>query len=305
MANPYRPILEYIPLFLEYCDLERGLSIHTQINYQRYLKKFEKWLIQEEKKALKPHALTIQDVHEFRKFLSKINDENGVRLSPISQNYYLIALRALLSYFLEKGISSLPPNKIKLWKTSKKSSKFLTREQVDKLLNAPDVAHISGLRDRAVLELIFATGLRISEVVALNRNSFYHVIDKENGQVEIVSRGKRIRKIHIPKGALDWIKEYLAARTDHQEALFINYRGRVQTENRLTPRSIERIIKAYAIKAGVPEFTTPNALRHSYTQDLIKTSAGIPHIKQALGHENILTTQTYIHRQFHSGKNLK
>ena len=296
MANLHKSILEYIPFFLEYCDSERGLSIHTQINYQRYLKRFEKWLNQREKRTIKPNELTVQDVQKYREFLSQTNDENGTLLSPVSQNYYLIALRALLTYFLEKGISSLSPNKIKLQKISKKSSRFLTREQVEKLLNAPDVTNISGLRDRAILELIFATGLRISELVALNRTSFYPLMNQENAELEVITRGKRIRKIQVPKRALHWAKEYLTARRDKQEALFVNYRGRIQAKNRLTPRSIERIIKAYAIKAGVPEFTTPNALRHSYTQDLIRTGVDIPHIKEALGHKSIVSTQTYIHR---------
>jgi len=296
--------LQYIPLFLDYCESQLGLSQHTQVNYQRYLRKFQEWLTRTKQTELMPSELTIQHIREYKNFLANTGDKKGRLLSPISQNYYLIAVRVLLRYFAENNINSLSPTKIKLEKVPKKQSEYLLREQVDKLLDMPNINTVSGLRDKAILELLFATGLRISELVALNHNTF-HTLQEENAMFEVVNNGNMNRKVQLPKRAFDWIKKYLARRTDQQDALFINYRGRLQPEKRLTARSIERIVKSYALKAGIPLSATPNALRHSYTQELIKQSADIPHIQKALGHKSITITQSYIHRQFHGGKNLQ
>jgi site-specific recombinase XerD len=250
-------------------------------------------------------------------FLSREQNEKGATLSKLTQNYYLIALRALLSYFLTKDIVSVAPDKVTLPKdaTKEKSVKFLTLEQVEKLLDAPKGTDPTSLRDKAILEILFSTGLRIAELVNLNREQFDSIENKEDFELGVIGKGSRPRTVYFSERALAWLKKYLRTRGDKQKALFINYRSRDQEENRLTTRSIERIIKKYAILAGVPIFTTPHTLRHSYATDLLSQGVDLRSIQEFLGHKNIVTTQIYthvtnkrlrdIHRQFHSGKNLK
>jgi len=317
MKKSDKPIIDHIIDFLDYCDIERGLSNNTQINYQRYLKKFEVWIHAKNKQDLKPHDLTADDIWSYRVFLSRGQDNNGNPLSKLTQNYYLIALRAFLSYFLAKDIVSLPPGKITLPKdaSKEKSIKFLSLDQIEKLLNAPESTDPVGLRDKAILEILFSTGLRVAELASLNVEQFESVWDKEDFELGIIGKGDRTRTVYFSERALNWLKKYLKTRGDNEKALFINYRSRSQEENRLTSRSIERIIKKYAIKAGVPVFTTPHTLRHSYATDLLSQGVDLRTIQEFLGHKNIVTTQIYthvtnkrlrdVHRKFHSGKNLK
>jgi len=316
MPKSQKPIVEHIKDFLDYCEVERGLSNKTQENYSHYLKKFKVWLSSKSLLNLLPQELSAQDVWDYRLFLSR-HQNKGKSLSKLTQNYYLIALRALLSYFVAKDIVSLPPDKVTLPKDAKneKTIKFLTLEQVEKLLNAPDASSPAGLRDKTILETLFSTGLRIAELVSLNREQFDSIADKQDFELGIIGKGSRPRTVYFSERALEWLKKYLKTRGDKQKALFINYRGRAQEESRLTARSIERIIKKYALKAGIPFFTTPHTLRHSYATDLLSQGVDLRSIQEFLGHKNIMTTQIYthvtnkrlrdIHRQYHSGKNLK
>lgn len=314
-----RTIIESIQDFLDYCEVERGLSNNTQKNYSRYLAKFVEWLKLEHKEDLLPRDFSAQDVWDYRIFLSRSGSAAataGRPLSKLTQNYYLIALRALLGYFLAKDIVSLPPDKVTLPKDTdkEKTIKFLNLEQIQKLLNAPNPANPTGLRDKAILESLFSTGLRIAELVALNKEQFDSIWDKSDFELGIIGKGSRPRTVYFSERALEWLKKYLKSRGDNQKALFINYRSRSQEENRLTARSMERIIKRYAIKAGVPLFTTPHTLRHSYATDLLEQGVDLRTIQEFLGHKNIVTTQIYthvtnkrlrdIHRQYHSGKRL-
>ena len=318
MAIPQKTIIRYIPDFLDYCEVEKGLSDNTQRNYKIYLNKFIFWLGKKNKKNLKPNQLTPQDIWDYRLFLSRsINPKTGNSLKKISQNYYLIALRALLSYFTERDIVSVPTDKVKLPKDARKEKtvKFLNLDQIEKLLLSPHTKTTVGLRDRAILEAFFSTGLRIAELVALNREQFVNIKDKKDLEIGIVGKGDNPRTIYFSERALSWIKKYLETRKDKEKALFIHYRARKDTENRLTPRSIERIVKKYAILAGVPVFTTPHTIRHSYATDLLSQGVDLRAIQEFLGHKNIVTTQIYTHvtskrlrdthRKFHSGKNLK
>lgn len=311
------PIIKHIPDFLDWCEVERGLSDNTQKNYQRYLKKFETWLQKNHKQDLKPHELTSEDIWSFRLFLSRAQDISGKPLSKLTQNYYLIALRALLGYFVAKDITSLPPSKVTLPKDAKgtRKIKFLELDQIEKLLNSPNSQNPTGLRDKVILETFFSTGMRIAELVSLNREQFDSIWDKSDFELGIIGKGKRPRTVYVSQRALQWLKKYLKTRGDKDKALFINYRGRNQEERRLTARSIERIIKKYVLQAGVPFFTTPHTLRHSYATDLLTQGVDLRTIQEFLGHKSIATTQIYthvtnkrlrdIHRQFHSGKNLK
>jgi len=250
-------------------------------------------------------------------FLSRFTDKKGRPLKKVTQNYYLIALRAFLSYFTAKDIVSLPADKIALPRASKaeKTVKFLNLDQIERLLLAPDTKKLAGLRDRAILETLFSTGLRIAELVNLNREQFANVKDKKDLELGIIGKGGHPRTVYFSERALDWIKKYLDTRKDKEKALFIHYRAREDAEARLTARSIERIVKKYAVLAGVPIFTTPHTLRHSMATDLLTQGVDLRSIQEFLGHRNIVTTQIYthvtnkrlrdIHRQYHSGKNLK
>lgn len=324
MNKSKKPILEHIKDFLDYCEVERGLSSRTQENYSHYLKKFTTWLSSRDRSHLLPHDFIAKDVWDYRLFLSR-SQTKGKELSKLTQNYYLIALRALLSYFLAKDIASLPPDKVTLPKEAakEKSVKFLNLDQIKKLLEAPDTTNPTGLRDKAIIEALFSTGLRIAELVALNKEQFDSIWgkpfnstqDKQDFELGIIGKGNHPRTVYFSERALEWLKKYLKASPSKEKALFVNYRGRSKEENRLTSRSIERIIKKYAIKAGIPLFTTPHTLRHSMATDLLEQGVDLRTIQEFLGHKNIVTTQIYthvtnkrlrdIHRQFHSGKNLK
>jgi len=317
MEESEGPIIKYIPDFLDYCEVEKGLADTTQRDYKLYLARFVSWLKIKNKGDLKPHELTKDDIWQYRLYLSRFHTYKGKPLKKITQNLYLIALRALLNYFTEKDIVSLPAEKIKLPRDVKKGKtvKFLNLEQIEKLLLAPNIKNPIGLRDRAILETFFSTGLRIAELVALNQEQFANIKDKKDFELSIIGKGENPRTVYFSERALSWIKKYLESRRDKEKALFIHYRARKGVEARLTARSIERIVKKYAILAGVPTFTTPHTIRHSYATDLLNRGVDLRIIQEFLGHRSITSTQIYthvtnkrlrdIHRQFHSGKNLK
>jgi site-specific recombinase XerD len=314
MKKSLTPVIKHIPDFLDYCEVEKGLSTKTQENYQRYLQKFLLWLNKTNKTSLLPHELDAEAIWTYRLYLSRFQDDKGNPLKKVTQNYYLIALRALLGYFTAKDIVSLPADKIKLSKDSKNetSIKFLSLEQIEKLLMAPNIEIREGLRDRAILESLFSTGLRIAELVALNREQFINIKDKKDLEIGIIGKGAHPRTVYFSERALEWIKKYVSDRNDKSKALFIHYKSRkdADEDNRLTSRSIERIVKKYAILAGVPVFTTPHTLRHSYATDLMNQGVDLRTIQEFLGHRNIVTTQVYthvtnkrlrdVHKQYHS-----
>ena len=318
MKKSDKSIIKHIPDFLDYCEVEKGLSNKTQENYQRYLQKFILWLKGTKKESLLPHQLTADDIWAYRLYLSRFKGKNGRPLKKLTQNYYLIALRALLGYFTAKDLESLPADKIKLPKVAEaeKTVKFLSLEQIEKLLLAADGNSKDGLRNRAILESLFSTGLRIAELVALNREQFANIKDKKDLELGIIGKGQHPRTVYFSERALGWIKKYLVTRNDKDKALFIHYRARNDSGARLTSRSMERIVKKYALLSGVPFFTTPHTLRHSYATDLLSQGVDLRTIQEFLGHSSILTTQIYthvtnkrlrdIHRQYHSlGKDKK
>ena len=317
MKKSNTPIIKHIPDFLDYCEVEKGLADKTQKNYNHYLTKFVSWLKKTKKEALLPHELTSEDIWAYRLYLSRYTDKKGRPLKKVTQNYYLIALRALLGYFTAKDIVSLPADKITLPKDARaeKTVKFLNLEQIERLLLAPNTRTPIGLRDRAILESLFSTGMRIAELVALNREQFANIRNKKDLELSIIGKGNYPRTVYFSERALSWLKKYLDTRKDKGKALFVNYRTRKDVEGRLTARSIERIVKKYAILAGVPIFTTPHTLRHSMATDLLNQGVDLRIIQEFLGHRSITSTQIYthvtnkrlrdIHRQFHSGKNLK
>jgi len=314
MKKINKSVIEAIPDFLDYCEVEKGLSNNTQINYQRYLAKFVEWLRIKKIQDLAPHELTPEHIWEYRLFLSRFRDNKGQPLKKVTQAYYLIALRALLSYFTAKDVVSVPVDKIALPKDSKKEKtiKFLSLEQIKKLLESANANDVIGIRDRAILETFFSTGLRIAELVALNVEQFANLKDRKDLELGIIGKGSVPRTVYFSERALNWLKKYMTTRNDKEKPLFIHYRARADAEKRLTPRSIERIVKKYCILAGVPLFTTPHTLRHSYATDLLTQGVDLRTIQEFLGHKNIVTTQIYthvtnkrfrdIHRKFHSLK---
>lgn len=300
MQKSHSPIIKHIPDFLDYIDVERGLSPATQENYARFLERFKKWLVENKLDSLLPHQLTAKHIWKYRIFLSRkaVSIQTKKNLTRKTQNFYLIALRALLIYFAEKDIASLPADKIKLAKQEKnKKINFLTQEKLEKLFSAPDVKSLIGLRDRAILETLFSTGLRVAELAGLNREQFLIKNVPDVLELTIVGKGKRTRTVYISKRCLRWIQKYLQKRNDLDKALFVNF-SKNQANNetkRLSIRTIERIIKKYAKIAGISLLTTPHTLRHSFATDLLNKGVDLRLIQEFLGHQDISTTQIYTH----------
>lgn len=317
MKKDTRPIIEHINDFLEYLDIERGLSNKSQETYGRWLSKFARWLETNNLEKLLPQELTEDQIRKYRVFLSQgFNRATKEPIKRSTQNYYLIVLRNLLNYFAGRDILSLPSGKIKLIKEKERTVKFLDLEQIKKLLSAPGTKNVIGLRDRAILETLFSTGLRIAELVALNREQFINIINitnKRDLELGIIGKGGRPRTVYFSERALLWLKKYLEARKDKEKALFINYKGpKKQAGKRLTARAIENLVKKYALISGCPFTTTPHVIRHSFATDLLKKGVDIRIVQEFLGHRNIATTQIYthvtrphlreIHRKFHGIK---
>lgn len=318
MERNKKPLPQHLNDFLDWLDIEKGLSSKTQENYERFLKRFLYWLKKNKLENIKPHELTSQHIWDYRVYLSRqYPSRTNKPLKKNTQNYYLIALRALLGYFVAKDILSLPPEKIKLAKgDGEKTVKFLTLEQLKKLFSAPDISTPQGIRDRAILEVFFSTGMRIAELVALNRDQIK--IDSpavKDLEIGIIGKGGRARTVYFSESSVEWLRKYLEKRKDKEKPLFINYRRKENVPCRLTPRAIEKNIKKYTIVAGLPITTTPHVLRHSFATDLLNQGVDIRMVQEFLGHKNILATQIYthvtnkklreIHQKFHGGKDLK
>ena len=305
----YRPLHRYL---LNQDILANNLNLLLLLLNILFLKRFLDWLHQHNLQDLNPHELTPQHIWDYRVFLSRtylLRSKNPLKKN--TQNYYLIALRALLNYFADKDILSLPAEKVKLARDKDdRQVRFLSLEQLEKLFSAPDIITISGLRDRAILEILFSTGMRIAELTSLNRDQLKIKPGMRELELSIVGKGAKIRTIYFSERALVWISRYLKTRDDRDKALFINYRARIQSPRRLTARSIEKMMKKNAIAAGLPITTTPHVLRHSFATDLLQKGVDIRTIQEFLGHKNISATQIYahvtskrlfeIHRKFHS-----
>lgn len=314
-----KTIIKYLLDFLDYSEIEKGLSSKTQENYTRFLRKFFHWLESAGLEALTPEALSVDHIWQYKVFLSRHADPKTKKtLKKSTQNYYLIALRSLLEFFVEKDISSLPPSKVKLAKDkSDKEIKFLKLEQLASLLGSPDTTTIIGLRDKAILETLFSTGLRVAELAALNRDQVRIKNVDNDLEIAVVGKGGKIRTVYFSARSVKALKSYLDERKDFDEALFINYRrggARSTNSRRLSVKSVEDIVKKYVKITGLPVMATPHTLRHSFATDLLNQGVDLRTVQEFLGHSNIATTQIYthvtnkqlrdIHRKVHEGRSL-
>lgn len=279
--------------FLEYIEIEKGRSVKTVENYDRYLTRFLGFA-----KIKKPAEVTEQNVREFRLHLNR-QPGTTANLKHKTQNYYMIALRAFLKYLRKINIESLQPERIELAKVGARDLDLITSEELNRLMSAPSFAKASegkardslvALRDRAMLELLFSTGLRVSELCSLNAD-----IDLSRDSFSIRGKGDKVRVVFLSHSAKKAVSEYLKKRSDMGEALFVSYGRAGQKSERLTPRSVERIIKKYAIKAGITRKVTPHVIRHSFATDLLENGADLRSVQALLGHANIATTQVYTH----------
>lgn len=316
MAKSDKPIKDHISDFLDWLDIEKGLSSKSQRNYHNFLKQFFSWLSEANLSTLLPHSLSQDHLTKYRVYLSRTKE-----LKKSTQNYYLVALRSLLEYFSERQIDAIAPNEVKLAREKEdREVRVLNLEQVENLLVAPDTSTFHGLRDRTILETFFSTGLRIAELIALNRQQiqFSDRTSDEPLEVAVKGKGGRIRAVYFSERALEWLKKYIDERKDNDDALFITYRNETKKlgPRRISARVIQQSLKQYAVKAGLPySMVTPHVIRHTFATDLLSKGVDIRTLQEFLGHKNIAATQIYahvtnrqlreIHKKFHSGKELK
>ena len=298
--------------FLEYLEVERNLSPLTIRDYRHYLDNFYKWS-KSNSPITKPQDLTVELIRKYRVYLAHYNSPNGnLPLKKVTQNYYVIALRSFLKYLIRKDFKVVSPDKIELPKTESRSLKFLDREQVERLVNQPDVSSERGIRDKAIMEMLFSTGLRVSELVKLNIDQ----VNLERKEFGVIGKGGKARVVFLSDTAAIWLEKYIAKRTDRYKPLFIRYAGNQEpVENseklRLTPRSVQRLIEKYVRRARLPVKATPHVFRHSFATDLLINGADLRSVQEMLGHKNVSTTQIYthvtnqqlreVHKAFHSG----
>lgn len=293
-------IFDLISDFLESLEIEKGRSTKTTENYGLYLARFLDLITQDfpEGATIKPADLTPEILRKFRLRLNRFDDnQNHERLSALTQSYHLIALRGFLKYLAKRGIKSLDPSLVDLPRAAKKQVTFLHFDEVSRLLSEIPTDTETGLRDRAIIELLFSGGLRVSELCNLNRDS----INLARREFMVRGKGKKDRPIFIDQTTAEHIEEYLNARTDTLPALFLNNSSNQNIPDtsgdfrRLSPRSIERIIGKYTRLAGITKHVTPHTLRHSFATDLLMNGADIRSVQSLLGHANIATTQIYTH----------
>jgi site-specific recombinase XerD len=301
--------------FLEYLEIERNCSKLTIRNYLHYLTVLDNYYLESLKRPPKITDLDNNSIRSFRLYLSRQAGTMG-EMKSVTQGYYVIALRSFLKWCVKNDIKCFAPEKLEVPKTKDHSLKFLDDEQMTRLLNQPLLSTNIGLRDRAIIELLFSTGLRVSELVSLNRDQ----IDLKTREFGVIGKGGKQRVVFVSKEAAMYLEKYLRSRTDKHNPLFIRIGGKQEItlsdeKVRLTPRSIQRLIRHYVILAKLPVSATPHTLRHSMATDLLRAGADLRSVQEILGHKNIATTQIYthvtdarlreVHEKFHSGNKSK
>lgn len=292
--------------YIEHLEVERGRSSKTAENYKLYLERFVEFT-----DDIEVEKITSETVRKYRLWLNRYKNYADDELATITQGYHLIALRGFLGYLSKRNIHSLTPEKIELPKISRKQVTFLENEEIIRLIEVIDTSNLAGLRDRALVELLFSSGLRVSELVNLNRDH----INTKRREFTVRGKGKKDRPVFISQSAAGHIEEYLKKRTDNLPPLFVSYSRNSQSSNdgsyrRLSSRSIQRLVEKYARRAGITKHVSPHTMRHSFATDLLMNGADLRSVQAMLGHTNISTTQIYTHvtdkhlkdiyEQFHS-----
>ena len=284
--------------FLEYLEVEKQRSPKTIENYGRYLDKFLLWA-----KISNPKDINDDLVRNFRLYLNRFSDEKGQNLKKITQNYYIIALRCFLKYLAKRDVKTLQAEKVEIGKTPEREVDFLENSEVERILESAGGVNFKSLRDRAIMELLFSAGLRVSELTNINRDK----LNLKSGELSVRGKGNKIRVVFISDTAKKSLEEYLKKREDIDPALFVrdvkglakfkkkNKNTKDDDNLRLTPRSIQRIVKYYALKAGIVKDVHPHTLRHSFATHLLERGADLRSVQEMLGHADISTTQIYTH----------
>ncbi len=305
-------IEEFIMQFLEHMEVERGASPYTIRNYHFYLKRFSHWFIQHHHDD-DIQSLSVALVRKYRLYLSRLQGDAERNLSKSTQAYHVIALRSFLKWLVKIDVEVIAPEKIDLPKIESRRIEFLVKEDVDRLLSQPTISTAVGLRDKALLELLFSTGLRVSELVGLNRDQ----VNIDRREFGVTGKGGVTRVVFLSKRSAQWLERYLQKREDHWKPIFVRYsRGTADPttdgeQMRLTARSVQRVVEKYRRKAKLPIKITPHGLRHSFATDLLHSGAGLREVQEMLGHKNVSTTQIYthvtnpqlrkVHEKYHSG----
>lgn len=294
--------------FLEYLELEQNRSKKTIQNYSHYLNRLTDYAGE-----IKLSDIDTELVRKWRMWLNRLPTNTNDELSKMTQNYHLIALRSFLRFCAKRNWETLQPDKIELARTKRPQVTFLTVEELQRLCAQPDISKQNGMRDRAILELLFSSGLRVSELVALDRDH----INLKRREFMVRGKGQKDRPVFISDEAAAWIEKYLGLRTDNTKPLFIRYSGSKKIDNsgnftRLTARSVQRMVSRYALLAGITKHVSPHTLRHSFATDLLMNGADLRSVQAMLGHSNIATTQIYthvtdphlkkVHEKFHNSK---
>lgn len=271
-------------------------SSKTTENYNHYLDRFLEW-----SQVSQPEEINDELIRNYRGWLNRFQAESGRKLKKITQNYYIIALRSFLKYLAKKDIKTLPAEKVEVGKSVHKEVEFLEADEVERILNAADGSSFKSLRDRAMLELLFSSGLRVSELININRDR----LDLKKQEFAVRGKGEKLRVVFVSNTAKKALERYLDKRTDIDPALFVRdlkalakFKGKDSKEEktlRLTPRSVQRMVKYYAAKAGIIKDVHPHTLRHSFATDLLINGADIRSVQMMLGHSSITTTQIYTH----------
>lgn len=306
--------------FLEYLEIEKGRALRTIQNYDHYLSVFIEFI-----KKDSPEDITDESVKNFRLWLNRQQITKDRTVSRKTQNFYLIAIRAFLKYLARQGVKSLPAERIELARIPERSLELITHAELKRILEAPKGNDIRALRDRAILELLFSTGLRLSELCSLKRD-----IDLSIDELSVRGKGGKIRVVFVSDNAKKILKEYLSKREDMSDALFVplssikkakNSKNKIGNNSKdtkkeneefgyLNKRSVERIVKHYTVKAGISKRVTPHTMRHMFATDLLSNGADLRSVQALLGHSSISTTQIYthvtdkhlrdIHKKFHN-----
>ena len=295
--------------FLEYLELEQNRSQKTIENYSHYLTRLSDFAGE-----IKLKDIDVELIRKWRLWLNRLGTNTSDELSKTTQNYHLIALRSFLRFCAKRELPALAPDKIELAHTQRPQVTFLNLEEIERLFAQPDTAKLTGVRDRAILELLFSSGLRVSELVGLDRDH----INLRRREFMVRGKGQKDRPIFISPEAADWIQRYLDMRQDNTKPLFIRYSGNKKVDlsgnyHRLTARSVQRMVARYALAAGITKHVSPHTMRHSMATDLLMNGADLRSVQAMLGHSNIATTQIYthvtdphlkkVHEQFHRAKN--